>query len=163
MGIILAAMAYSLPANAKQAQPPGSQPQMPRGQKHESRHQIEKLEEAWRSALLQGNAAALEPLLADDFMAITPSGTLETKEQMLANLRAGKLHFTVMNFSDRKFRFYGNTALVTVLAAINGTSSEGNVIAGNYRYTHVYTRDAKGKWRIVNFEANRVREPGERK
>jgi ketosteroid isomerase-like protein len=155
-------MALSLPANAKQPQPPNGQPQMPRGQKHESRHEIERLEEAWRDALMQGNAAALEPLLGDDFMAITPSGTLQTKEQMLANIRAGKVHITALNFSDRKFRFYGSTALVTVLAQISGNNSEG-AIDGNYRYTHVYTRDAKGKWRIVNFEASRVREPGERK
>jgi ketosteroid isomerase-like protein len=156
-------MTLLLPAYAKQAQPPNGQPQMPRGQKHESRHEIERLEEAWRNALLQGNATALEPLLADDFMAITPSGTLQTKDQMLANVRAGKVHLTALDFSDRKFRFYGSTALVTVLAAISGANSEGNPIDGNYRYTHVYTRDAKGKWRIVNFEASRVRESGERK
>ena len=47
------------------------------------------LEEAWRSAVLQGNISAMDALLADDYMAITPTGILQSKEQALANLRAG--------------------------------------------------------------------------
>ena len=135
---------------------------MHRGQKHESHHQIDRLEEVWRDALVQGNTAAMDSLLADDFMAITPSGTLQTKEQTLASLRSGQLHITAINFSDRKVRFYGTTALVTSLAEVTGTNAEGD-ITGDYRYTHVYARDAKGKWKIVSFEASRIREAGERK
>lgn len=135
---------------------------MHRGQKHESHHLIDRLEEVWRDALVQGNTAAMDSLLADDFMAITPSGTLQTKEQTLASLRSGQLHITAMIFSDRKVRFYGTTALVTSLAEVSGTNAEGD-ITGDYRYTHVYARDAKGKWKIVSFEASRIREAGDRK
>ena len=70
------------------------------------------------------------------------------------------MHFTSLTISDRKVRFYGKTAVVTSLADIEGTNAEGNDVTGNYRYTRVYVRDPQGAWKIVSFEASRVREPG---
>jgi ketosteroid isomerase-like protein len=135
---------------------------LPRTQKHESRHEIDHLEETWRNAVLQANTATLESLLADDYMAITASGTLQSKEEALANVRSGLTHFTTLEISDRKVRFYGTTALVTSLAEVTATTPEGE-LSGSYRYTRVYVRDVHGKWKIVSFEASRIREPGEHK
>jgi ketosteroid isomerase-like protein len=134
---------------------------MPKLQKHESRHEIDLLEEAWREAVLKSNTAQMESLLADDYMAITSSGTLQTKEQALDNLRSGRTHFTQLEISDRKVRFYGTTALVTSVAEVQGSTSEGDV-SGSYRYTRVYVRDAQGAWKVVSFEVSRIRDPGER-
>jgi ketosteroid isomerase-like protein len=134
----------------------------PRAQKHENRHEIERIEEAWRNAVLKGNVSVMDGLLADDYMAITASGTLETKEKALANVRAGVMHFTSIELSERKLRFYGTTALVTSRAEVTGTSANRD-FSGSYRYTHVYARDAQGKWRIVSFEASRIRDPDEHK
>jgi ketosteroid isomerase-like protein len=132
----------------------------PKTQKHERRHQIDQLEDAWRDALMKSNTAAMQNLLADDYLAITAAGTLQTKDQALANLRTGRMHITTLDISDRKVRFYGTTALVTSLAEVQGTTSDGE-LSGNYRYTRVYVRDAQGAWKIVSFEASRIREPGE--
>jgi ketosteroid isomerase-like protein len=140
----------------------GLQAGMPRTQKHESRHEIDQLEETWREAILKSNTAAMDGLLADDYLAITASGTLQTKEQTLDNLRSGRTHFKVLDISDRKVRFYGTTALVTSLAEVQGATGNGD-ISGSYRYTRVYVRDAQGAWKIVSFEVSRIREGGERK
>lgn len=131
-------------------------PGMPRAQKHESRHEIDQLEEAWRNAVLKSNTAVMDGLLADDYMAITASGTLQTKEQALASLRSGRTHITTLNVSDRKVRFYRATALVTSVSEVKGAVG-GVDISGFYRYTRVYVRDARGKWKIVSFEASRIR------
>jgi len=141
------------------AQQPGA---MPKGERHESRREIDQLEEAWRNAVLKADIAALTSLLADDYMAITPNGTLQTKEQALANMRSGATHIASLEFSDRRVRFYGTTALVTSQADVKGTNATGD-FSGTYRYTRVYVRNAQGIWKIVSFEASRVREPGERK
>lgn len=133
---------------------------MPRAQKHESRHEIDQLEEAWREAVMKSNTAAMDKLLADDYLAITASGTLQTKDQALANLRAGRTKITALEISDRKVRFYGTTALVTSLADVQGSTSDGE-LSGSYRYTRVYVRDPQGSWKIVSFEASRIREPAE--
>jgi ketosteroid isomerase-like protein len=133
---------------------------MPRAQKHERRHEIDQLEETWRQAVLKSNTAVMDGLLADDYMAVTASGTLQTKEQALASLRAGRMHLTTLDISDRKVRFYGSTALVTSVAEVQGTTSEGEV-SGSYRYIRVYVRNAQGAWKIVSFEVSKIREPGE--
>ena len=137
-------------------------PGMPRAQRHESRHEIDQLEQTWKDALLHRNASAMEALLADDYIAITPNGTLQSKDQTLANLRAGNVQIKSMEFADRKVRFYGQTALVTSRAEVTGTNPEGD-FSGAYRYTRVYVRSEQGKWKIVSFEASRIREAEDHK
>jgi ketosteroid isomerase-like protein len=135
---------------------------MPHTERHENRHTIDHLEEQWRTAVLSGNSASLESLLADDYMAITPSGTLLSKEQTLANLKTGQVHIQRLEVTDRKVRFYGTTALVRCRAEVLGSTAEGK-LSGSYRYTRVYVQDTKGNWRIVSFEANRIRTPEDHK
>lgn len=130
---------------------------VPRSQKHERRHQIDHLEEVWRDALLKDDTVALRSLLADDYMGITPTGTLQTKEETLANLH--RAHITTLEISDRKIRFYGTTALVTSLAEVQATTPDGN-LSGSYRYTRVYVEGPPGVWKIVSFEASRIVGPG---
>jgi ketosteroid isomerase-like protein len=138
------------------------QGQMSRVRKHQSRLQIDRLEEMWRNAMLKADATTLGSLLSDDYMAITPNGTLLSKEQTLASLRSGTTRFTAIEVSDRKVRFYGKTALLTSRAEESGTIA-GEDISGSFRYTHVYARDKQGAWKIVSFEASRIREPGEQR
>ena len=130
---------------------------MPRNERHDSRHEIDHLEDHWRNAILTGNVAAMDSLLAKDYIAITANGMLQTRDEALASLRSGGLHFKSLEITDRKVRFYGNTALVTSRAEVRGSTPEGD-LAGSYRYTRVYVRDAGGVWRIVSFEASRIRE-----
>ena len=136
-------------------------PGMPRAQKHDAHHEIDQLEEAWRNAALTSTVAAMNTLLADDYMAISARGTLQTKEQALARLASGRAHYTSLALSDRKVRFYGTTALVTSFAEVAGSNADGEDISGSFRYTRVYVRNAQGKWKIVSFEASRIRQPGE--
>jgi ketosteroid isomerase-like protein len=135
---------------------------MSMGQKHESRHDVDQLEDEWRDAVLNSNTKVMDSLLAVDYMGITASGTLQSRDETLQSLTSGKLKFSQLDLSDRKVRFYGTTAVVTSLANISATTPDGKVI-GDYRYTHVYVRDAQGDWKIVSFEASRVREPGPHK
>jgi ketosteroid isomerase-like protein len=135
---------------------------MPRSQRHESRHEIDQLEQAWKDAIVQRNVTAMESLLAEDYLAITPNGTLQSRDQTLAALRSGTLQIKSLDFSDRKVRFYGQTALVTSRAELTGTNAGANY-SGSYRYTRVYVRNSQGKWKIVSFEASRIRDNDDHK
>jgi ketosteroid isomerase-like protein len=148
---ILAALALALCAGALMAG-------VPKAQKHERRHEIDHLEDLWRDAVLKDDTAAMSALLAEEYIAITPSGTLQTKDEALANLH--RVHITSLEVLDRKVRFYGTTALVTSTADIEGTSQDGD-ISGSYRYTRVYVEGPPGVWKIVSFEANRILTPAE--
>jgi ketosteroid isomerase-like protein len=132
---------------------------MPRGEKHESRREIDQLEEAWRKAVLAGDYAVMGDLLADDYIAIGANGTLHSKEETLTRMRSGRRHITDIELSDSKVRFYGATALVTSFAHVTGINADGEAI-GDFRYTRVYVRNAQGMWKIVSFEASRIRQPG---
>jgi len=143
--------AFALTLSA-QAPPAGT----PTPQKHENRREIDQLELAWRDAVIKADTPAMDALLADDYIAILPNGTLQTKEQTLANLRSGVTRLTDIKASDRRVRFYGTTALVTSRTEVTGNSAAGP-ISGSYRYTRVYVRDQQGKWKIVSFEASRIR------
>jgi len=131
-------------------------------QKEDRRHQIDRLEDAWRSAVLSANTKALDALLADDYMGITPSGTIQNKDDTLQNLRSGRFHFDLLTISDRKVRFYGSTSVVTSLADIQAKTADGPV-TGSFRYTRVWVRNAQGQWKIVSFEASQITAPGQRK
>lgn len=129
---------------------------MPGVQRHELRNEIYQLENAWRNAILKSDTAAMDSLLSDDYIAITASGTLQTKDETLASMRSGRLRITHLRISDRKLRFYGHTALVTSIAQVEGVNANGS-INGHFRYTRVYVRNARGEWKIVSFEASRIR------
>lgn len=135
---------------------------MPRAERHETKHEIDRLEDHWRDVILSRNVPAMDALLADDYMAITSNGTLESKDETLTNLRNGVVQFKSIELSDRKVRFYGSTALVTSRAEVVGASS-GSDFSGSFRFTRVYVREANGAWRVVSFEASRIRDPGETK
>ncbi|MGD0295227.1 MAG: nuclear transport factor 2 family protein [Terracidiphilus sp.] len=135
---------------------------LPRGEKHEGRREIDVLEEKWRNAVLTGDYVVMGNLLADDYISISASGTLQTKEDTLTRMRSGQRHITAIEVSDSKVRFYGTTALVTSFAHVTGINADGEAI-GDFRYTHVYARNVQGKWKMVSSESSRIREPGARK
>jgi len=133
-----------------------------RERKHEYRHEIDKMEDAWRTAVLQGNSVALDALLSDDYTAITAKGAIETKEQAVSSLRSGTFHLTAISASDRKIRVYGSTAVVTSLVELAGKRDKED-LTGRYRYTRVYVRNAVGLWKIVSFEASKIQESPDHK
>lgn len=134
---------------------------MPRGERHEVRHEIEQLEERWCDAMVAADTGALNAMLSADYIGITANGTLQTRDDLLLSLRNGTLRFRAIDASDRKIRFYGSTALVTSRAEVSGSGPSGD-LSGSYRYTHVYARSAKGNWQIVSFEASRIHDDDRR-
>ena len=149
--IVAGALLLSSLALASQPHPPG----VKRAERHEYRNEIFKLEDDWRNAVMQRNVQAMETLLSDDYIGISSTGMIQSKQQTIENLRSGALHFNTLVVSDRKVRFYGKTAVVTSKAEVKGSAADGD-ISGNFRYTRVYVSDEHGKWKIVSFEASRI-------
>ncbi len=147
---LAAAMCCSSPAATAAVLP------HPRGDRHHADHDtIVGLEKRWRAALMQGDAAALDHMLADDFMSISANGTLADKQSYLAEITSHRLVFTRLDLRERKVRVQESSAIVTSLAAVEGRMDRVP-ITGIFRYTRVYSRSSAGGWKIVNFEATRV-------
>ncbi|MDR3745242.1 MAG: nuclear transport factor 2 family protein [Acidobacteriaceae bacterium] len=147
--IALAAVAFVLCASASGQHP----------KRHDQfKHQVEKLEEAWRTAELNGDADAMAKLLSDDFVGISMTGQVVTKTQQLDRMRSQKMVLTRIDLTDMKVKLIGSTAIVTSLAEVEGTN-DGAPIHGVFRYTRVYARQFSGTWKITNYEATRVGPP----
>ena len=158
LGFAFLGFVIAMPGQAQPSHPNG----LPRAQRHEYRHEIEQLEENWRTAMVKGDSAALDKLLADDYTGITAKGAIQTKDQAIQNLKSGALQLTALEISDRKIRVYGTTAVVTSIAELTGSKSDQE-ITGRYRYTRVYVRNPQGQWKIVSFEASRIQESADHK
>jgi len=128
----------------------------PHPKRHDDyKHQVEKLEQEWRTAQLTGDVDTMDKLLSDDYVGITMTGQVVTKLQQLDRMRNRTLILTKIILDDVKVKLLGTTAIVTSLADIDGTN-DGTPMHGTYRYTRVYSRLPSGTWKITNFEATRV-------
>jgi ketosteroid isomerase-like protein len=121
---------------------------------HAVHKQIESLEMQWRQAVVDNNVPVIDHLLADDYVGISANGTIEDKAQAIAQRKAGTVRITVLNLDDLKIRLYGDIAVVTSIADLQGVNGQSD-ISGKYRYTRVYNRRL-GEWKIVSFEASRI-------
>jgi ketosteroid isomerase-like protein len=130
--------------------------------KDEYKHQVEHLEEVWRTAQLNDDVDTMDKLLSDDYVGITMTGQVVTKMQQLDRMKNRTTVLNKIALDDVKVKLIGSTAIVQARAEIDGTN-DGAPIHGMYRYTRVYSRLPTGVWKITNFEATRVgAPPGER-
>jgi ketosteroid isomerase-like protein len=127
--------------------------------KHAAKQQVEALEEQWRQAQLGGDVATMDKLLSDDYIGISMTGQVNTKEQQLDRMRLHKIALTKLDLGERQVKLIGSIAIVTSRAEVEGTN-EGAPVKGTFRYTRVYQRLPSGVWKITSFEATRV--PGPR-
>ena len=127
---------------------------LPHHEKSEIHKEIEALEHEWQQAVVTNNVGDMDRLLADDYVGISSNGTIENKQQELAQSSAGTVRISRMDITDTRVRVYGDTAVVTSQAQLEGTNGTSD-ISGHYRYTRVYARRL-GQWKIVSFEASRV-------
>jgi ketosteroid isomerase-like protein len=149
--IALLAGAFAPAASAQHQQHPRH--------KDDPKHQVEKLEQGWRTAQLNNDVDAMDRLLSDDYVGITMNGQVVTKMQQLDRIRHRTLMLTKIDLDDIKVKLTGPTAIVTGKAEVEG-SNDGEPMHGTYRYMRVYMRTANGAWKITNVEVTRVGEPG---
>src|SRR5436190_6507559 len=73
--------------------------------------QVLELGQRWAAAERAGDADALEPLLADDFLLVGPLGFMLDKRQYLGSRRSGDLKHESLVWDDVHVRGYGGTAV----------------------------------------------------
>ena len=124
-------------------------------QKHDSKHEVELLEEQWRQAQLTGDVSTMDRLLSDDYVGISMTGQVNTKAQQLSRIRNHSFVITKIDLGDMKVKLVGEVAIVTVRAYVEGTNV-GGAMNGTFRYTRIYQHLPGGGWKITNFEATRI-------
>lgn len=121
-------------------------------------------EREWSAAFLRHDYAALDRILADDFIGTDGRGVISTKADEIEEGRAPKPGappppFVILDeaLSDMKVRLYGEVAVLT-------SRNDERVRAGEretvlvYRRTTVWVKRDR-RWRCVSFHASRIQPP----
>lgn len=106
-----------------------------------------QMDKDWTAAELRGDAAAVAKYIADDFWATTPVGTMQSRAQYMADIKASK----DMDVADEYVvRMFGkDVAVMTHRGTVTGATPV------TYRSTHVWV-NRNGKWQIVAHHSSEV-------
>lgn len=112
---------------------------------------IKELSARWSTAILEKDAAILERIWADEFVAIEPSGARVSKAEGIAALAAGKDRPTVSEATSIDVRVYGGGTVAVDIGDYReaGEDRDGKPYERRSRFTNVWVlRD--GVWRCVS-------------
>lgn len=148
--MLLCIVLASLPALAGQHVAVHPRPSMDSSDQSTIR-EIVDMERQAREASLHRDPDFSQKTLAEDYVAITPLGTVTTKQDTVSARKSGQLRYDAINVSDMVVRLYGDTAIVTARADVKGHQL-GEDFSGPYRYTRVWVRHS-GHWQAVSYQA----------
>lgn len=123
------------------------------GSKHALKNKVEQMERDWRSAQLAGDTAAMDRMLAEDYVGMTMQGQVTTKAQQLRRMQERRTVMHRLDLSDVKVRLRGEVAVVTMRARVVGSGSAGPV-DGRFRCRQIFHLLPNGRWAMTNFEAD---------
>lgn len=114
------------------------------------------LEEELRQAMLAGDVATLDRLIADELLFSGPTGELATKAQDLAAYRDRVIRFLSHEPEELSVRRIGSDVALVSLRTRLAVEVNGTVHRGAYRYTRVWARERGGAWQIVGGHVSAV-------
>lgn len=97
---------------------------------------------------------SLESVLDDRLMFIHSNGWTETKSELIADLKSGKLRYVAIEVIESSARLYSNSAIVTGKGKFT-VVLDGNDLVINLYYTEVYVLK-NGNWLLASRHANRL-------
>jgi len=113
---------------------------------------VARLDTQYQAAVKANDAATMDRILADDFVLVTGRGQTFTKADLLRAARDQSSIYEHQDESQQKVRVWGDTAVVTALLWIKGTSG-GTTFERRLWYSDTYVRTATG-WRYVFGQAS---------
>jgi ketosteroid isomerase-like protein len=116
-----------------------------------------KLEQDALTALLKKDVTAFGKVFADDAVLTTPDGSLQTKAQLLADVKSGELVLESSTISDMKVRVHGDAAVVTYITTDKG-KYKAQDISGRFRWTDTFVRRGGG-WQLVAGHGTAIQPP----
>lgn len=115
---------------------------------------VMQMERDWARAMMSGDNATMDRIMASDWVLTDPSGRRTTRAEAMADLRSGALKFESTVPMDMEVRVFGDTAVVTGRTRDKGTY-KGQDISGDYRFTDVFVK-RDGRWQAVSTQVTKV-------
>jgi ketosteroid isomerase-like protein len=118
---------------------------------------ILQLERDWEQANAKNDTAALERILAPEFVSTDSDGRLVTRAETFARRKSGAVKFTEFTQDDYKVHVVGETAVVTGRSTFKGIR-DGKNLNARERWTDVFVR-RNGNWQAVASHSSRIATP----
>jgi ketosteroid isomerase-like protein len=104
-------------------------------------------EKDWVAAITRKDAAALDRLLADDFVGTSPTAHTYTRTNAIDDLKNGRYIVEAMMLGEVSVNVYGNTA-VSFTSQEEKSQYAGVDTSGHYHLTDVWVKK-DGRWQAV--------------
>jgi len=117
--------------------------------------ELMQLEQKLADAIVKGDMAFFGSHLADNATLTDPSGMVNTKAQLEADVKSGALKLESSKIDDMKVQTHGDAAIVTYKTTDKGKYKEMD-ISGEYRWIDVFVKK-DGKWMIVAGQGTPIR------
>jgi ketosteroid isomerase-like protein len=114
--------------------------------------EVATLDARYQAAVKNNDAATMNLILADDFVLVTGRGKTFTKADLLKEARDKTTIYEKQDELEQHVRVWGDTAVVTALLWIKGTS-EGKPIERKLWFSDTYVKTKNG-WRYVLGQAS---------
>lgn len=102
------------------------------------------------------DAAAIEMLLADDYIFTNEKGKTKTKAEDVATYKTQPVKFEMFQVSDQKVNVIGNNAAIeTGTVQYKGTDKDGKSIEGKERYTTTWVWRG-GRWQVAADHVSKI-------
>jgi len=108
---------------------------------------VAALDIQYQAAVSRNDDAAMDRLLADDFVLVTGKGKIFTKADLLSEARSGRIVYERQDDSAQKVRVWSDTAVITALLWAKG-KEEGKPFEYKLWFSDTYVRTPSG-WRYV--------------
>lgn len=105
--------------------------------------------------LLNKQYDSLELLLDNDLQYIHSNGWIQTKRQVIDELKKGKPVYLNINVEESKVALYPNCAIVTGKGLFKGLLEDKTEFNIRLLYTEVYVK-SKQRWHLVSRQATKI-------
>jgi ketosteroid isomerase-like protein len=119
--------------------------------------EILSLEEERRQAILHNDAAAMDRLLAGEFIRTDFEGRTHDRADELSLYRNNRRQTQSWQATDVKVRVYGDAAVVTERVAAKDVL-DGQPRDAEFRFTHVWAK-RDGRWQLVARHGSHIPQP----
>jgi hypothetical protein len=110
-------------------------------------------EKQYADAMVKGDVATLEKILADDLSYTHSNVLIETKADVLKGITSGKTKYNAIEFKSTNVRQYGNTIITNHQMIFAQPQRMNNVYV-----TMVWVKQPSGAWQMVQRQATRYPE-----
>ncbi len=115
-------------------------------------NQLHKKKFEW---LINKKYDSLNWLLDEQVKYIHSNGWIQTKQDIINDLKSGKLNYTSVMVEESTVSYYDKSAVVTGKGMFKGLMTDKSEFAIHLLYTEVYVKQKK-QWKLVSRQATKI-------